>query len=93
MKIKVTRLFHGIEEEKDFSPGEILTTKECAEDRLKLFVEKEVAEAIEETASEDAPAEETASEDAPAEETPSEDAHAAEEPKKRTVARKKKTEE
>ena len=83
MKIKVTRLFHGIEEEKDFSPGEILTTKECAEDRLKLFVEKEVAEAIEETASEDAPAEET----------PSEDAHAAEEPKKRTVARKKKTEE
>lgn len=88
MKIKVTRLFHGIEEDRDFSPGEILTTEECAEDRLKLFVEKEVAEAIEETASEDAPAE-----DAPAEETPSEDAHAAEEPKKRTVARKKKTEE
>lgn len=83
MKIKVTRLFRGIEEERDFSPGEILTIEECAEDRLKLFVEKEVAEAIEET-----PAEET-----PAEETPSEDAHAAEEPKKRTVARKKKTEE
>ena len=83
MKIKVTRLFHGIEEDRDFSPGEILTTEECAEDRLKLFVEKEVAEAIEETASEYAPAEETASEDA----------HAAEEPKKRTVARKKKTEE
>ena len=83
MKIKVTRLFRGVEEDRDFSPGEILTTKECAEDRLKLFVEKEVAEAIEETASEDAPAEET----------PSEDAHAAEEPKKRTVARKKKTEE
>jgi len=78
MKIKVTRLFRGIEEERDFSPGEILTIEECAEDRLKLFVEKEVAEAIEET---------------PAEETPSEDAHAAEEPKKRTVARKKKTEE
>ncbi|KGF09701.1 hypothetical protein HMPREF1635_02135 [Clostridiales bacterium S5-A14a] len=78
MKIKVTRLFHGIEEDRDFSPGEILTTKECTEDRLKLFVEKEVAEAIEET---------------PSEETPSEDAHAAEEPKKRTVARKKKTEE
>lgn len=73
MKIKVTRLFRGVEEDRDFSPGEILTTKECAEDRLKLFVEKEVAEAIEETASEDA--------------------HAAEEPKKRTVARKKKTEE
>ena len=73
MKIKVTRLFHGIEEDRDFSPGEILTTKEYAEDRLKLFVEKKVAEAIEET--------------------PSEDAHAAEEPKKRTVARKKKTEE
>lgn len=73
MKIKVTRLFRGVEEDRDFSPGEILTTKECAEDRLKLFVEKEVAEAIEETASEDAPA--------------------AEEPKKRTVARKKKTEE
>lgn len=73
MKIKVTRLFHGIEEDRDFSPGEILTTEECAEDRLKLFVEKEVAEAIEETPSEDAPA--------------------AEEPKKRTSARKKKTEE
>lgn len=73
MKIKVTRLFRGVEEDRDFSPGEILTTKECAEDRLKLFVEKEVAEAIEETTSEDAPA--------------------AEEPKKRTVARKKKTEE
>lgn len=73
MKIKVTRLFHGIEEDRDFSPGEILTTKECAEDRLKLFIEKEVAEAIKETSSEDA--------------------HAAEEPKKRTVARKKKTEE
>lgn len=83
MKIKVTRLFHGIEEDRDFSPGEILTTKGCAEDRMRLFIEKEVAEAIEETASEDAPAEET----------PSEDAHAAEEPKKRTVARKKKTEE
>ena len=83
MKIKVTRLFHGIEEDRDFSPGEILTTEECAEDRLKLFVKKEVAEAIEETPSEDAPAEETPSEDAPA----------AEEPKKRTSARKKKTEE
>ena len=68
MKIKVTRLFHGIEEDRDFSPGEILTTEECVEDRLKLFVEKEVAEAIEETSAE-------------------------EEPKKRTVARKKKTEE
>lgn len=78
MKIKVTRLFHGIEEDRDFSPGEILTTKGCAEDRMRLFIEKEVAEAIEET---------------PAEETPSEDAHAAEDPKKRTVARKKKTEE
>lgn len=78
MKIKVTRLFHGIEEDRDFSPGEILTTKECTEDRLKLFVEKEVAEAIEET---------------PSEETLSEDAPAAEEPKKRTSARKKKTEE
>ena len=88
MKIKVTRLFHGIEEERDFSPGEILTTKECAEDRLKLFVEKEVAEAIEETPSEDAPAEET-----PKGDTLSEDAPAAEEPKKRTSARKKKTEE
>ena len=83
MKIKVTRLFRGVEEDRDFSPGEILTTKECTEDRLKLFVEKEVAEAIEETPSEDAPAEETPSEDAPA----------AEEPKKRTSARKKKTEE
>ena len=78
MKIKVTRLFHGIEEDRDFSPGEILTTKECAEDRLKLFLEKEVAEAIEETS---------------AEETPSEETPAAEEPKKRTVNRKKKTEE
>ena len=78
MKIKVTRLFHGIEEDRDFSPGEILTTKECSEDRLKLFVEKEVAEVIEET---------------PSEETPAEDTPAAEEPKKRTVARKKKTEE
>lgn len=83
MKIKVTRLFHGIEEERDFSPGEILTTKECSEDRLKLFVEKEVAEAIEETPSEETPKGDTLSEDAPA----------AEEPKKRTSARKKKTEE
>lgn len=73
MKIKVTRLFRGIKEDRDFSPGEILTTKECAEDRLKLFVEKGVAEEVEETPSEDAPA--------------------AEEPKKRTVARRKKTEE
>lgn len=78
MKIKVTRLFRGIEEDRDFTPGEILTTKECAEDRLKLFVEKKVAEAIEET---------------PSEETPLEGAPAAEKPKKRTVARKKKTEE
>lgn len=78
MKIKVTRLFRGVEEDRDFSPGEILTTKECAEDRLKLFIEKGVAEAVEGT---------------PKDETPSEDAPAAEEPKKRTVARKKKTEE
>lgn len=78
MKIKVTRLFHGIEEERDFSPGEILTTKECTEDRMNLFIEKEVAEAVEETSQD---------------ETPSEDAPAAEEPKKRTSARKKKTEE
>lgn len=78
MKIKVTRLFRGVEEDRDFSPGEILTTKECTEDRLKLFVEKEVAEAIKETPSGD---------------TLSEDAPAAEEPKKRTSARKKKTEE
>lgn len=83
MKIKVTRLFRGIEEERDFLPGEILTTKECAEDRLKLFVEKEVAEAIEETPSEETPKGDTLSEDAPA----------AEAPKKRTSARKKKTEE
>ena len=47
MKIKVTRLFRGIEEDRDFSPGEILTTKECTEDRMKLFIEKEVAEIIE----------------------------------------------
>lgn len=78
MKIKVTRLFRGVEEDRDFSPGEILTTKECTEDRMKLFVEKEVAEAIEETSKD---------------ETPSEDAPATEKPKKRTVARKKKTEE
>lgn len=78
MKIKVTRLFHGIEEDRDFSPGEILTTKGCAEDRMRLFIEKEVAEAIKET---------------PKGDTLSEDAPAAEEPKKRTVARKKKTEE
>lgn len=78
MKIKVTRLFRGVEEDRDFSPGEILTTKECTEDRLKLFVEKEVAEEIKETSKD---------------EKPSEDALAAEEPKKRTVARKKKTEE
>lgn len=88
MKIKVTRLFHGIEEDRDFSPGEILTTKECAEDRLNLFVEKEVAEAIEETPSEETPSEETSKGD-----TLSEDAPAAEEPKKRASARKKKTEE
>ena len=78
MKIKVTRLFHGIEEDRDFSPGEILTTKGCAEDRMRLFIEKEVAEAIKDT---------------PPEDTPSEDTPAAEEPKKRTSARKKKTEE
>lgn len=78
MKIKVTRLFRGIEEDKDFSPGEILTTKECAEDRLKLFVEKEVAEEVKETSKD---------------EKPSEDAPAAEEPKRKTATRKKKTEE
>jgi len=83
MKIKVTRLFHGIEEDRDFSPGEILTTKGCAEDRMRLFIEKEVAEAIKETPSEETPKGDTLSEDAPA----------AEEPKKRTLARKKKTEE
>ena len=93
MKIKVTRLFRGVEEDRDFSPGEILTTKECTEDRLKLFVEKEVAEAIEETPSEETPKGDTPSEETPKGDTLSEDAHAAEEPKKRTVGRKKKTEE
>lgn len=49
MKIKVTKIFKGLEENRDFLIGEVLTTSsDCTEERMKLFIEKEVAEAVEE---------------------------------------------
>lgn len=48
MKVRITRPFHGIVENKDFSEGEVLTTTDCTEDRMNLFMKNGAAELIEE---------------------------------------------